>query len=112
MENLYKTLRRKEIKRENEIIYYLSCVLQIKEVRKLFGKRYGAWYEQECLGSIRGYECILRDENRLFIDVKKDGEYITLTKLFVKEKGKGVGSAIMQALRAYTDENGGVLSII
>lgn len=100
-----------ELKKENEIIYVLSKELQTKEVRKLTGLRNGAWYEEESLARIYGYELLMRDGNKCYIDAELDGEYIALSKLFIYEKGKGLGSAILDILKRHSDDIDGKLIV-
>lgn len=102
-----KITSKRELKKENQIIYLLSRELQTKEVRKLTGLRNGAWYEKESLARIYGYEMLMKDGNKCYIDAEIDGEYILLSKLFIHEKGKGLGSTILDILKKYTDKMDG-----
>ncbi|WCK57110.1 hypothetical protein PP175_28385 (plasmid) [Aneurinibacillus sp. Ricciae_BoGa-3] len=110
MDNKYRVISTRTLILENEILGYIAEKIEAKEVRKLSGKRWGAWYEGETLGNLNAYE-LLTDGNAVFIDTEKDGEYVTLSKLFIKEKSKGLGTKLLNLYKDYIDYNGGMFLV-
>lgn len=100
-----------EIEKENKILYLLNQELSVVVVKKITGKKCDAWFEKETSGSLYGYELILDNGNRVFIDTKLCGEYVLLHKLFIKEKKTGLGSRIIKFYKHFIDVNGGLFMV-
>jgi hypothetical protein len=100
-----------EIEKENKLLYLLIQELSVEVVKKITGKKCEAWYEKETSGGLTGYELILDNGNRVYIDTKLSGKYVLLHKLFIKEKQTGLGSRILTFYKQFIDSNGGVLMV-
>jgi hypothetical protein len=53
----------------------------------------------------------MKDGNRVFIDAEKDGEYLTLYKLFIQKKNTGLRTKIMEVYKDFLDKHGGVFMV-
>lgn len=102
---------KQEIEKENKILYLLMQELSVVVVKKITGKKCDAWYEKETSVSLNGYELILDNGNRVYIDTKLSGEYVLLHKLFIKEKRTGLGSRVLKFYKHFIDINGGVFMV-
>ncbi|MBB6444059.1 hypothetical protein [Bacillus benzoevorans] len=112
MNSVYRTVTSmRKFETRTALLKPIVQELSVQVINKLNGEKYGAWYEKETSGSLNGYELFLQDGNRIFIDIELKGDYVLLYKLFIKEKGTGLGSRILNTLKQYVDDHGGTLMV-
>lgn len=87
----------------NESLNFLIDQFGVERFR-LIGKATSSdWFFDGILANLSyAYEFLLPSGNRVVIELDQDGEFLALSKLFVKEKGTGIGTQIMDALQKYT----------
>lgn len=97
---------------EMPIIRYLIPKLRIDTYRVIGKRKQSDWFYDEILGNLSSsIECKTED-NAFVIDIEIDGELVILYKLFVKEKGKGLGTTILEQLKTYCDRSHKQLLIV
>ena len=112
MNELCQTIiSKQQITTDNKILNVLIRKFPVQAVKKLTGRESGAWYVREISSSLKGYELTMQDGNRVFIDIELKGDYILLYKLYIKEKGSGLGTQIIKICKQYIDHIGGVLMV-
>lgn len=95
-----------QIKR-NEILLFLIEKLDIVGYRKVEDN---TWYTKEGFGG-RGYEFALANGNVLFLDIGVAENNVYLPQILLKEKGKGDGTRVMNALQEFVEGDHGVFSL-
>lgn len=85
------------------IIRYLVPRLRIDIYRYIGKHKESDWFYDEILGNLSTSYEFQTEDNAFVMDIEIDGEMVILYKLFVKEKGSGFGSTILELLKAYCD---------
>lgn len=85
----------------NEALYEIWNALQPISIRKIEKKKKEDWFYEEIEGNLSySYELTFSD-NACVLDIETDGEYITLSKIFIQHKGKGLGSEILDIIKEF-----------
>lgn len=91
----------------------LQYVLTKHKAKRIYkGLSRNEWYNLEIWGNIfSGVELVYPD-NRMFIDVQQDCEYIVLSKFFILNKNCGLGTSIMNSLIEYAKKERKILLVV
>jgi len=85
------------------IIRYLIPKLRVDTYRHIRKSKETDWFYDEILGNLSTSYEFCKEDNTFVLDIEEDNEMIILYKLFVKDKGHGLGTMILELLKTYCD---------